>query len=362
MSQTISRILNQAYEPINRYACARHFNKLRDTISKTGEILPPTRVTFELTMKCNLSCQMCFRDRDNKKELNLEKIKQVLDNLGTSVKEISLIGGEIFLRRDIFDILDRLKERGLKVHFHTNGTLIDAAKAYRLSGYENFGRIGFSIDGTRSLHNRIRGLDTAFDSTIGAIEMMADHFPTAVNTVIMGENIGQLEEIFCLLYEIGSKEYRVEPEMFSSKKEVETSEEIIGADDGSIITQIKGDPKYDYSFEEFRKVTERLKKLSGEKGMRFNIAPRVADIDDEDFYNGDIREKKKLFCKHLLVPRIDPQGNLIFCHLIKKKFGSLVDQPLKEVWNGEEIKEFRKKLLKNNLLPICKRCCRLRSI
>ncbi|MFQ5887979.1 MAG: SPASM domain-containing protein, partial [Candidatus Hydrothermarchaeales archaeon] len=121
-------------------------------------------------------------------------------------------------------------------------------------------------------------------------------------------------------------------------------------------------PNYNYSFEGFRRVMGRLKKLSWESGMGFNIAPRVADIDDEDFYNGDIREKKKLFCKHLLVPRIDPQGNLVFCHLIKKEFGSLVDHSLEDIWNGEEIKEFRKRLLRSNLLPICKRCCRLRSI
>ncbi|MFQ5975983.1 MAG: radical SAM/SPASM domain-containing protein [Candidatus Hydrothermarchaeales archaeon] len=362
MAKTISQVLNQAYEPFNRYRWAKHFNRLHDGILKTGDVPPASRVTFELTMKCNLSCQMCFRDRSNDEELNLEAVAKVIQNLGSAVKEISLIGGEIFLRKDIFDLLDLLKKNGLKVNFHTNGTLIDETSIERLSGYDNFGRIGFSIDGTKELHNRIRGSDTAFEKTIKGIKLMAGLFPTAVNSVIVGDNVKQLEEIFCLLNEKGVVEYRVEPEMFSSSEEVEDSRKIIGVERDIIITQIKENLTYDYSFGEFRRIKERLKKLSWEKGMRFNIAPRVADIDDEDFYKGDIREKKKLFCKHLLVPRINPQGNLIFCHLIKKEFGNLVDNSLEYIWNGEEIREFRKRLLKSNLLPICKRCCRLRSI
>ncbi len=200
------------------------------------------------------------------------------------------------------------------------------------------------------------------NKSLKGIELLSEFFPTAGNSVLMSENRGQLEEIFDLLFEKGGVEYRVEPEMFSSSAEVDASKEIMGFDSDTIITQVKEDPNYDFSLEEYLKIKQHLKRLSWEKGMTFNIAPRVADIDAENFYNGDIREKRKLFCKHLLVPRIDSQGNLIFCHLIKKKFGSLVDQPLEKMWNCEEIKEFRKKLLKNNLLPICKRCCRLRSI
>jgi len=34
-------------------------------------------------------------------------------------------------------------------------------------------------------------------------------------------------------------------------------------------------------------------------------------------------------------------------------------EAVKEIWNNEEFKEFRKKLVKNNLAPICSWCCRL---
>lgn len=329
---------------------------------RTEKVADPRRVTFELTMRCNLNCRMCFRDKSNKEELTLEDINQVIDNLKPSVDEISLIGGEIFLRSDIFDILDLLRDRGFIVNFHTNGTLIDEDKVERLSEYDNFKRIGFSLDGTRELHNKIRGSNSAFDKTIEGIKLMAGAFPTAVNSVIMGENIDQLEEIFLILNGLGAVEYRIEPEMFSTEEDVNITKGLLAIDGDYIITQIKEDGQYDYPFEKFQEVKKKLKGLSRDTGMRFNIAPKVADIDDREFYHGTIREKKKLFCKHLLVPRIDAQGGLIFCHLIKKEFGNLADKSLEEVWNSGEIMEFRKKLLRNNLSPVCKRCCRLRSI
>jgi len=64
-------------------------------------------------------------------------------------------------------------------------------------------------------------------------------------------------------------------------------------------------------------------------------------------------------CGHMSTVRIDPEGNVVFCQLIRKKFGNLLEQPLSEIWNSDELKGFRKTLMENNLLPVCKRCCEI---
>ncbi|MEE8168603.1 MAG: radical SAM protein [Candidatus Hydrothermarchaeales archaeon] len=346
--------ITQLVEPYSRWRWKRIFNALHRDISKSGEVPPPSKITFELTDRCNLNCRMCFREK-KRNELSPKEIKKVLDNIGP-IKEISLIGGEIFIRNDIFEILDLLN--GISIVFHTNGTLLDEEKIDKLRGYK-FRRIGFSIDGMRSLNNKIRGSDSAFERTVWAIRSM-NGFPTAVNTVVMKDNLDQLGGVLDLASNLNAREYRIEPEMFSTAEDVRVSEEILGTGH-CIATKIKKSDAYDYPLQRFQEIKAGLKRQAANNGIKFTVAPRVADIDEEEFFSGRIREKK-LFCKHLLVPRIDPNGNVIFCHLIRKRFGNLLDTPLKEIWNSTELREIRIKLLENNLLPLCKRCCRLRSI
>ncbi len=348
------------YEAYNRYRWKRHFNGLRRRILESGEMPAPIRATLELTLRCNLNCRMCFRERGKANELDLDGIRRVVDNLGASIDEISLIGGEIFLRSDVFEVLDLLRDRGFVVNMHTNGTLLDAAKAHKLTSYGNLGRVGFSLDGMRERHDAIRGVDGAFDGAVEAMRAL-NGMPMAINTVVMDENLSDLKGIMRLAAQLGAREYRIEPEMFSSADEVRESSDLLGVPIDFFHAQIK-ENGYGYALKDFLSVSERLRDIAGENGMRFTIAPRTAEIDAKEFYDGSIREKRRLFCKHLLVPRITPQGQVVMCHLIKKPFGSVLEEPLDAIWRSEEFVDFRKRLLANNLAPICKRCCRLRSI
>jgi MoaA/NifB/PqqE/SkfB family radical SAM enzyme len=299
---------------------------------------------------------MCFRDRDQKGELTFSELKLVIDKLPSTIKQVNLIGGEVFLRKDIFEILNYLNNKGYKIRIHTNGTLIDDEKIKKLSKIENLNGIGFSIDGTRELHDKIRGCEGAFDKTIDAIKKASKAFPVSVNTVLLDENFGQIEEIFKIIMNLGVREYRIEPEMFCEPREIEASGNL------RIAANIKREGKYGYSADDLKNLKKRLDLAAKGKEIKVVIAPRVAEIDTEEFISGEIRDKRSLFCKHLLVPRIDSEGNLIFCHIIKEQFGNLLENDLEELWLNSEINEFRRSLLSNNLLPVCKRCCRLRSI
>ena len=64
-------------EYYNRFKCSREFNRLKEYIIN-GEIPAPTKATIELTMRCNLNCQMCFRDAGQKEELDTEQVKTLI--------------------------------------------------------------------------------------------------------------------------------------------------------------------------------------------------------------------------------------------------------------------------------------------
>jgi MoaA/NifB/PqqE/SkfB family radical SAM enzyme len=74
----------------------------------------PYAVRILLTNKCNLNCSFCLRDSSDKtpgKELNTEEWLNFFDRLRElRVFRISLSGGEIFLRDDLFLLLRKLRE------------------------------------------------------------------------------------------------------------------------------------------------------------------------------------------------------------------------------------------------------------
>lgn len=77
------------------------------------------------------------------------------------------------------------------------------------------------------------------------------------------------------------------------------------------------------------------------------------------FYDGTIRKRTRLFCRELTNPRIDPAGNMIHCAFLWKKFGNVLEQLVEKLWNSVEMRDFRKALLDGNLMPVCRRCCKL---
>ena len=68
----------------------------------------PRLVFWELTKRCNLNCAHCraeSEDIDYSGELDLEKIKKVIDDIASFASPIMVLtGGEPLFRSDIYDI------------------------------------------------------------------------------------------------------------------------------------------------------------------------------------------------------------------------------------------------------------------
>ena len=138
----------------------------------------PQWVYISLSHKCNLDCQMCGNKRTLRRhKLEFSVLKSVLDDIADwhSDPVILFTGGEPFLRRDIFNILDYAVALGLKTEVVTNGWFIDSGRlAERIvsSGLKN---IAVSVDGaTPQTHDAIRGVVGAYQRAIGALRLLSD--------------------------------------------------------------------------------------------------------------------------------------------------------------------------------------------
>jgi radical SAM protein with 4Fe4S-binding SPASM domain len=92
----------------------------------------PPNIIFSLTSRCNKTCSFChyiteLNSQTHKEdELSFQNFKKLLDSQGApSVGRICLYGGEPLLNKDIFQMLNEVRERKFFSTIVTNGLLIE---------------------------------------------------------------------------------------------------------------------------------------------------------------------------------------------------------------------------------------------
>lgn len=163
----------------------------------------PCAVTMRMTYKCNLKCSFCgfwkykiFKN--NTPELSTEQIFSLIDDLHKiGIPYITVTGGEPLLRKDIEEIGFYLKKKRIISGLCTNGTLITKERAKNLSKAFDFIRI--SLDGFGETHNKIRGVDKAYEMAFeGLNNLVNSENRTArigVHFVITEYNKGELDKL-----------------------------------------------------------------------------------------------------------------------------------------------------------------------
>ncbi len=91
----------------------------------------PLGVQLDLTYRCNERCVHCYLDHDDHGEMTTTEIKNVLDQMADAgVFILTLSGGEIFLRKDFFEILEYARrDLTFCVKLKTNAIMIREQEA-----------------------------------------------------------------------------------------------------------------------------------------------------------------------------------------------------------------------------------------
>src|SRR5579862_6322496 len=94
----------------------------------------PLAVQLDLTYRCNEKCVHCYLDHEDHGEMNTAEIKHLLDEMAAAgVLLLTLSGGEIFLRKDFFEILEHARALTFSVRLKTNAILVREREAERLA-------------------------------------------------------------------------------------------------------------------------------------------------------------------------------------------------------------------------------------
>ena len=93
----------------------------------------PLAIHMDVTYRCNERCVHCYLDHDDHGEMTTAEIKDVLDQLAEAgVFFITFSGGEVFMRRDFFEIVEYARRLMFNVKIKTNAVMIHEEEARRL--------------------------------------------------------------------------------------------------------------------------------------------------------------------------------------------------------------------------------------
>jgi MoaA/NifB/PqqE/SkfB family radical SAM enzyme len=176
-----------------------------------NDIRPPYSIQFELTFKCNLSCNMCYNGSGQARPGELsdrEWIEIVQQAIDLGILEAIISGGEPLLRgRDfVLRILRMLTDAGVATHFITNGTFVTPDFVRSLRGI-NMRLCQTSIDGpSREVHDAIRGKKN-YDLVTRATHLLASHgFNTRIGCTIQRKNQDYIQEMIEQAVMLGANE------------------------------------------------------------------------------------------------------------------------------------------------------------
>lgn len=168
----------------------------------------PMYLQLHLTRKCNLDCYYCgaeeFVKKETEPELNTEEWGRLLMRLKEiQVFDVSFTGGEIFLRKDIFEILETAVTcKFPKMRLTTNGVLISDGIAKRLMRL-NLKNIEISLDGDKETHDSLRGAGSFDQSLEGIKHLVNNEIIPFIRFTPLKSNYKSLKGMVDILYSLG---------------------------------------------------------------------------------------------------------------------------------------------------------------
>jgi len=363
-------VLQQAL-PIARY----WFNRLISDYS-FGYSFALNVVFLIPNFKCNLRCKMCSLWGEEglcltypqmlEEELSLDELKRIVDGFASYYPSVILFGGEPLLYKDWYELSKYIKKKKLRCHLPTNGTLLEE-NAYRV--VETMDNIDLSLDGTKEIHDEIRGVKGTFDKAISGIKLVNQikaeqgrkkPYLNVCCTITEG-NYRYLEDLakyFC--------DNKIEINILNFQHVEFTNRETL-AEHNKVFEALFGvknpywrgavSPPKDIDLEYLIKVIERLESNQYKEIRYIEFEPNFTPQEIREYYDRRSLNPKPSFKKCLapwFMAQVLPSGGVWLCP--GYSIGNAKEVSLPSLWNNKKAREFRRVLNQRRSFPMCGNC------
>ena len=259
-------------------------------------------VSWNVTNKCNLFCEHCYREagKSAENELNTKEGIALLDEIAKAGFKLMIFsGGEPFMRDDIFELTRYAVSKGLRPVYGTNGTLLtkDFIKKIMEAGGAS---VAISLHAIQAMKN-CRELG----------------FPFQVNTTVFERNVGEIEKICELAKEMGAMSHHV-LFMVPTGRAVGIEAETLRAKEYERLIRMLLRKRKELDFD--------IKPTCAPQFMR--IASQVK-IDVGRYTRGCLAGVS--YCS------ITPTGDVFPCPYLPLKVGNVREKPFSEIWKEDEV-------------------------
>lgn len=164
-------------------------------------------ILWSITGKCNFRCRHCYMDAPESKlgELPIDEMKDIVDQVyECGIRLFDLTGGEPFVRRDFWELVDYIIDKGMYIgKIYTNGWLLNEEVIRKLKERNIRPNFSLSFDGL-GWHDWMRGMPGAEDRAIKALKLCQEAgLYTDVEICLHKGNIHKLRETINFLASIG---------------------------------------------------------------------------------------------------------------------------------------------------------------
>ncbi len=379
----MKKIIKSLGKNKNLAKCLEHLYCKIPYLFGNGQAFNPLSVVLLVSYKCNLRCKMCFYYNDSEKdntcnliknraneELTLGQIYKLIDDASyMKVKILTIHGGEPLLYPDIFKISNYAYEKGLLVNFITNGALLSEKIAKKIVNAK-INQITFSLDGPEAIHDNVRNVKGTFKRLMLGVKNLKNleekgyKIPNlCISTYISAINQNKIKDIIDVIKNIGIKDWGVGLITHNGEKLAIATSKILK------INKNKNQGNLENLKDEVKNIDINILKKQREivstKNKKYQleiIFPSKKAI--ENYYNPGFNEMD--YC---LLPWsrivISPYGEVFPCinlSMIGCVLGNIKEKSLKDIWNSQRYINFRKKLKKNKLFPLCSKCCHINNL
>lgn len=297
---------------------------------------------WELTLACSFSCKYCGSSGGKARENELTTLECIhianqLADLGC--RRVSMIGGEVFMKKDWELIVETLVSHKIKVCIITNGYILTPSHIERLKSL-HIESIAVSIDGTEAIHDKYRQ-PGSFAKARNVIEQLVQNkIPVSVISTLNKENVETLETLYQNLKDSGIFAWQLQ-----------ACSPMGNAAQSGI----------DYRFDP-QKVIDFVSSHMRTAPFMLGIADNIGYYSEEEGYLRGNLSGKAVFhgCRAGLTSiGIDSIGNVRGCESMYDSYfieGNLREKTLREIWENPDGFAYNRKFTPELLTGACRTC------
>ena len=304
-----------------------------DILDEVG--ISPLYANFWVTTRCSGRCKTCAQWREeHHEELGTQELKEIICHLKREgIFIIYFVGGDVFLRSDIFELIDFATELGLRVHLTINAFSVTEEIAKALSA-SDIASIHLSLDSLNQDFDDVRGIQGASRKVLDSLKLLQKEkdprMSLGLSATIMKCTIHSVKEVV----------------KFALRNSLTVFFNLINFTHDFFATDFSRE-QYHLEPHEKKELHELVHWLKQRHLEHPRLIPRLDHLEWICKYFSDYHQKRTPCFQTLLKVCVRANGDIRPCCSMDIT-GNLTKHTLKSITNSEEYKGLLKKALKKD--------------